>query len=197
MIASLNYDSKDPKYILLGKILNFTKSKRSLNALSRAGIKNRLEFVKSMKIIFTSMFFSCTIFHVVNELNRSSKLRKFAEISEVPNENQVYEYLSRYDPETYCKIVNSILRKFFKPHKRRKDVYITDATPVECDINILRKYITQKHLKKLRLKFGYSNSKGYFIGYKVTVVLEKTTRTPVSILIHPGAPNDSKILTKF
>ena len=39
MIASLNYDSKDPKYILLGKILNFTKSKRSLNALSRAGIK--------------------------------------------------------------------------------------------------------------------------------------------------------------
>ena len=25
------------------------------------------------------------------------------------------------------------------------------------------------------------------------MVLEKTTRTPVSILIHPGAPNDSKI----
>ena len=48
-------------------------------------------------------------------------------------------------------------------------------------------------MKKLRLKFGYSNSKGYFVGYKVTMVLEKTTRTPVSILIHPGAPNDSKI----
>ena len=85
------------------------------------------------------------------------------------------------------------LRKFFKPRKTRKNVYITDATPVECDINILRKYITSEHLKKLRLKFGYSNSKGYFIGYKVTVVLEKTTRTPVSILIHPGAPNDSRI----
>ena len=53
-------------------------------------------------------------------------------------------------------------------------------------INILRKYISPKHLKKLRLKFGYSNSKGYFVGYKVTMVLEKTTRTPVSILIHPG-----------
>ena len=48
-------------------------------------------------------------------------------------------------------------------------------------------------IKKLRLKFGYSNSKGYFVGYKVTMVLEKKTCTPVSILIHPGAPNDSKI----
>ena len=48
-------------------------------------------------------------------------------------------------------------------------------------------------MKKLRLKFGYSNSKGYFVGYKVTMVLEKKTRTPVSILIHPGAPSDSKI----
>ena len=48
-------------------------------------------------------------------------------------------------------------------------------------------------MKKLSLKFGYSNYKGYFIGYKVTVVLEKTTITSVSILIHPGAPNDSRI----
>ena len=138
-------------------------------------------------------FFNYRISDVVNELNRSFKLRKFSGIFDVPSESQVYEYLSRYDPDNYCNITNSILRKFFKPRKTRKDVYITDATPVECDINILRKYISQDHLKKLRLKFGYSNSKGYFVGYKVTVVLEKNTRTPISILIHPGSPNDSKI----
>ena len=189
----LNYDKHDPKFILLGKVFKFIENEKIKDIYNHYGITKRSTFVIYLKIFFMHIFFSYRISDVVNELNRSSKLRKFAGISEVPNENQVYEYLSRYDPETYCKIVNSILRKFFKPHKRRKDVYITDATPVECDINILRKYITQKHLKKLRLKFGYSNSKGYFIGYKVTVVLEKTTRTPVSILIHPGAPNDSKI----
>ena len=37
---------------------------------------------------------------------------------------------------------------------------------IECNINILRKYITAEHLKnKLRLKFGYSNSKGLL--YKI------------------------------
>ena len=42
------------------------------------------------------IFFNYRISDVVSELNRSFKLRKFAGISEVPNENQVYEYLSRY-----------------------------------------------------------------------------------------------------
>ena len=188
-----NYDKHDPKFILLGKVIKFIENEKVKDIYNRNGIKNRAKFVIYLKIFFIHIFFNYRISDVVSELNRSSKLRKFAGISEVPDESQVYEYLSRYNPEIYCNIVNSILKKFFKPRKRRKDVYITDATPVECDINILRKYISPEHLKKLRLKFGYSNSKGYFVGYKVTMVLEKNTRTPVSILIHPGAPNDSKI----
>ena len=119
------------------------------------------------------IFFNYKIYNIVSELNRSFKLRKFAGISEVPDESQVYEYLSRYDPETHCKIVNPILRKFFKPYKRRKDTYITDATPVEYDINILRKYIPSENLKKLRLKIRNSNSKDYYVGYKVIMVLKK------------------------
>ena len=150
MIASLNYDSKDPKYILLGKILNFTKSKRSLNALSRAGIKNRLEFVKSMKIIFTSMFFSCTISHVVNELNRSGKLRKFMGFKdEIPTIDQVYEILSRYSAEEYCKYANTILNIFNKKNKNSYNTYIVDATPSACDFNIDKKFIKNEHLDKL------------------------------------------------
>ena len=193
MQPGLNYDKHDPKFILLGKVFKFIENENIKDIYNRYGITNRKQFVICLKIFFIHVFFNYRISDVVSELNRSFKLRKFAGILEVPNESQVYEYLSRYDPENYCNIVNSILKKFFKPHKTRKDIYITDATPVECDINILRKYITPEHLKKLRLKFGYSNSNGYFIGYKVTVVLEKTTKTPVSILIHPGAPNDSKI----
>ena len=45
----------------------------------------------------------------------------------------------------------------------------------------------------MKLKWGYSTTKGHFIGFKVTVVLDEKTLCPVSILIHPGAPHDSKI----
>ena len=91
------------------------------------------------------------------------------------------------------KKVNSYLKRYFKPHKKIKDEYIVDATPVACDINIVKKYISDDHLKKLGLKWSYSTTKKSFIGFKVTVVLEKNSLTPVSILIHPGAPHDSRI----
>ena len=54
------------------------------------------------------IFFNYNIYDVVNELNRVSKLRKFAGIIGVPSEFQVYEYFSRYGSDTYCNIVNSI-----------------------------------------------------------------------------------------
>jgi hypothetical protein len=45
-------------------------------------------------------------------------LRKFFEISEVPNALQISEFLSRFESDTYVKIVNSILMNT-KPLKRR------------------------------------------------------------------------------
>ena len=152
MQLGLNYDKHDPRFILLGKVFKFIENKKVKDIYNRNGIKNRAKFVIYLKIFFMHPFFNYRIFYVVSELNRSSKLRKFAGISEVPEESKVYEYLNRYAPETYCNIVNAILRKFFKPRNRIKDIYITDATPVECDINILRKYLSPEHLKKLRLK---------------------------------------------
>ena len=59
---------------------------------------------------------------------------------------------------------------------------------LNTDINVIKQFITQEHLKKLGLKWGYSTTKKHFIGFKVTVVLERTTLTPVSIFIHPGVP---------
>jgi hypothetical protein len=52
-------------------------------------------------------------------------------------------------------------------------------------------------LEKLKLKWGYSTTKGHFIGFKVTVVLDEKTLCPVSILIHSGAPHDSKIFDEI
>ena len=40
---------------------------------------------------------------------------------------------------------------------------------------------------------GYSTTKGYYVGFKVTLVLEKDSLCPISVIIHSGAKNDSKI----
>ena len=193
ILPGLNYDKDDLRFILLGKVFKFIENEKLMDEYNRCGIHNRSLFLICLKIFFMHVFFSYPISGVVDELNRQSALRNFTGISEVPSETQVYEYFSRYGPKTYCEIANAILRKLYRPRKSRKSTYITDATPVKCDINIIKKYITPEHLKKLKLKWGYSTTNGHYIGYKVTVVLEKTTKTPVSILIHPGSPNDTKI----
>ena len=120
MLPSLNYESTDPKYMLLGKIFDFLDSKKFLNCLSSAGIKNREMIIFCIKILFMAMFFDYTVSGVVNELNKSSKLRRFMGIdNDLPTVEQVYEFLSRSSAEQYCKYVNSILNMFNKKNKRK------------------------------------------------------------------------------
>ena len=57
----------------------------------------------------------------------------------------------------------------------------------------MRKHYSKKYLSKINLKWSYSSSKGHYIGYKVTIVLEKNSLTPVLILIHNEVPHDTKI----
>ena len=198
MLPSLNYDITDPKYMLLGKIFDFLDSKKSLNCLSRAGIKNRKMTVFCIKILFMAMFFDYTVSGVVNELNRSNKLRKFiGTIDDLPAVEQVYEFLSRSSAEQYCKYVNSILNMFNKKTRGKYNKFIVDATPSACDFNLDKKFITPEHLEKLKLKWSYSTTKGSYIGFKVTMVLNKKTMAPVSILIHSGAPHDSRIFDEI
>lgn len=65
---------------------------------------------------------------------------------------------------------------------------------LNTDINVIKQFITQERLKKLGLKWGYSTTKKHFIGFKVTVVLERTTLTPVSIIYTIlESPNDARI----
>ena len=60
-MPSLNYDPKDPKFILLGKIFDFTDSKKSLNCLSRAGVKNRVKVMFCIKTLLMAMYFDYTV----------------------------------------------------------------------------------------------------------------------------------------
>ena len=193
----LNYSKEDPNYILLEKIFKIIGSRNSKTIIASKGVKNTNMMILSVKIIFTAIFFNTTIEFVVSELKRDKKLQKFFQINEVPNALQISEFISRFKPDTYVKITNSILMQT-KPIKRRgKLTFIVDATPVDLDYNTKRKHRSKKHLKKQNLKWSYASSYGFYIGFKATIVIEYESAMPVAILIHSGAPHDTKIFNEI
>jgi hypothetical protein len=102
----------------LGKIFKIIGSRKAKTIMASKDVKNVNMMILSVKINFTAIFFNTTMEFVVNELKRDNQLRKFFEISEVPNALQISEFLSRFESDTYVKIVNSILMNT-KPLKRR------------------------------------------------------------------------------
>ncbi len=132
----LNYSKEDPNYILLEKIFKIIGSRKSRTIITSKGIKNVNMMILSIKIIFTAMLFDIDVEFVVKELKRDKKLRKFFEISDVPEAVQISEFLSRFPPDKYVKIVNNILMTIKPLKKRGKRTFIVDATPVDLDYNI-------------------------------------------------------------
>jgi hypothetical protein len=180
--------------MLLGKIIGSRKSKTIMGS---KGVTNVNMMILSIKIIFTAIFFNTTVEFVVQELKRDEKLRKFFEMSDVPDALQISEFLSRFNFDTYIKIVNSILINT-KPLKRRgKLTFIVDATPVDLEYNVTRKHRSKKYLEKQDLKWSYSSSYGFYIGFKATIIIEQKLAMPVVIIIHSGAPHDSKIFNEI
>jgi hypothetical protein len=126
----LNYDKEDPNYILLKKIFKIIDSRKSKTIIASKRVKNVNMMMISIKIIFTSIFFNTTLEFVIRDLKRDKKLRKFFEISdEVPDADQVSEFLSRFKANTYIKIANSILMQTKPLKRRRKLTFIADTTP--------------------------------------------------------------------
>jgi hypothetical protein len=176
------------------KLLILKKLKKSLGLL---GLKTLKCLFCVLKSCFTGMFFGLDINFIVNDLKNLEKLRKFFKIEEVPESSYIYNFFSRLKEEQILKISNRIL-KTVKIVKRRKQMtYVVDATAVDLDFNTERKKKTKKYLKTLNLKWSYSKSKGYYIGFKATVVVEYSSAMPVAILIHSGAPHDSKLFDKI
>jgi hypothetical protein len=130
----LNYSKEDPNYILLKKIFKIIGSRKSKTIIASKGIKNINMMILSIKIILTAILFNTTVEFVAKELKRDKKLKKFFKIlDDVPDAIQVSEFLSRFNSDTYVKIVNRILMQI-KPLKRRgKLTFIVDATPIDLD----------------------------------------------------------------
>lgn len=97
----------------------------------------------------------------------------------------------------YTNSVNSILKHFGNYKRRGKKTFIVDATPIDLDFNFNRRRQSKEKLAKMNLKWSYSSSKGHYIGFKATFVLDYDSLTPVAILLHSGAPNDSKLFEEI
>jgi hypothetical protein len=76
-------------------------------------------------------------------------------------------------------------------------VILVDSTDISLDLNWLRKKIKKADLEEKEFKWGYSSSKGYYIGYKLTLAIEYPSLRPVAFLLHQGSPNDAKIYEKI
>ena len=67
-----------------------------------------------------------------------------------------------------------------------------DCTDVSVDINWFRKPVRQRDLEGKDYKWGYS-SKGMFVGFKLTLVLEHPSLKPLLFLLHPANRHEAKI----
>ena len=193
----LNLDIKDPNYTLLKKIFKIIDSRKSLEILASYGFKNLNKQIFAFKIIFISMFFGLDISFILNELESKKELQDYFKISEILTADQVYKIFSQQNPENLLKALNRILNHQNRVKRRGKKTFIVDATPVDLDFNFNRNKKTKEHLKTLNLKWSYSSSKGFYIGFKATVIIDYDSMNPVSILIHSGAPNDAKLFDEI
>ena len=193
----LNLDIKDPNYTLLKEIFKIMDSRETSEILAPFGFKNLDKLVFTFKIIFISMFFGLDIPFILSELESKEKLRKYFKISKVWSADQVYKTLSLQDPEKLMKALNRILNSRNRVKRRGKKIFVVDATPVDLDFNFNRNKKTKEYLKTLNLKWSYSSSKGFYIGFKATVVIDFDSMNPVCILIHSGAPGDAKLFDEI
>lgn len=193
----LNLDKKDPNYTLLKDIFKIMDSRESKKILASYGFKNINKTIFTFKIIFISMFFGFDVTFIINELQSKKRLCKYFNISEVLTADQVYKNFSEMDSEKLIKSLNRILNSRNMVKRRGKKTFIVDATPVDLDINFHRNKKTKEHLEKLNLKWSFSSSKGFYIGFKATVVIDYDSMNPVCILIHSGAPNDAKLFEEI
>ena len=193
----LNLDIKDPNYILLKEIFKIMDSRETLEILSSFGFKNLNKQIFTFKIIFISMFFGLDTKFILNELENKKRLRKYFNIFEVLSADQVYQIFSKQDSEKLMKALNRILNSRNVVKRRGRKTFIVDATPIDLDFNFKRNKKTKKQLKSMNLKWSYSSSKGFYIGYQATVVIDYDNIKPFAILIHFVAPHDSKLFDEI
>jgi len=156
MNTPLITDEKDPKWVLLGKILGIVSSRRIKQEMAKQGISPVNLAGTMFKIVLIAIFFSVDISYVISELLKREELRRFAKL--VPEAKDIYRFLARFDEKQFIGIVLGVLGSICVKRGRNR-VLIVDSNDVSLDLNWFRKKITKADLEGKELKWGYSSSK--------------------------------------
>ena len=193
MKSPLIYDQRDSKWKLLGDILKIFGSRRVKQEIAKQGIKPAAKAGVMFRVMMIALFFSLEVSYVLRELKEREQLRKFAGIDDVPSESQLYEFLSRFSEEQIMNCVLGILNSLTSHRKRGKAAILVDSTDIQLDLNWNKKKITKKSLEDLPYNWCYSKSKGFYIGFKLTVAVDYRTLRPLAFLLHQDCAHDSKL----
>ena len=197
MKHEFKFDENDENYKLLNEIFNIIASRDSKKIMARNGFKNIDEVIIIIKTIFLSIYFETDISFAVEQLESYSELREGLNIPYVLSSEIIYNRLSRLNPVALENTVNGILNNLRNDYNRGVRSFIVDATPGDLNINFGSKKISKESLEDKDFKWGWGTAIGFYIGYKVTVVLDYKTKMPVYFMVESGSPNDTKMVGKI
>jgi hypothetical protein len=193
MKSSLYYDENDSKWLLLNEVNKVFDFRKTRQEFAKNGIKSINRGCDIFKIAMTALFFNLTISYVVSELNRNKKLQKQLNIDTIYTADQIYEFFSRFSDRQILEFIIKVLNSLNCKNTRGTRHIIVDGTDIQIDLNWLGRKISKKRLEKKPYKWGFSSSKGFYIGYKLSLAIDCRTMQPVAMLLHEGTPNDAKI----
>ena len=191
-------DPNDPKWLLLEQIMNMTKSRQVKQAMARQGILPLEKAGSILRILFISMYFSQDITFVLKELGKRDELRNFAPVTTLPSASIIYQFISKFDEKQFVLMISDILNSLCKqPTRRKKRKIIVDGLAIPLDLNMFRKKFRKIDLLTKDYRWGFSNTKGYYLGFKLTLILEYPTLLPLCVLLHTGSPHDSSLFEEI
>ncbi len=192
MEPPLIVDKNDPKWKLLSQVLKIFDSRRVKQVMVRSGLTPVDRAGVYTRIVLTAMYFSVDISYMVRELKEREKLRRFAGIAKVPKAGTIYRFLSRFTAEQFVEMALKVLNSVCEKRGRDKTL-IADCTDIALDLNWFRRKIKKADLEDREFKWGYSPSKGYYLGMKLVLAISYPMLKPLGFLIYEGSPGDAKI----
>jgi hypothetical protein len=191
-------DLKDPKWLLLDRVMAITNSRLVKQSMARHGVIPVEKAGTIIRILFISMFFSLDITFLLSELRKRKKLRQIARVSEVPSAQSIYQFVSKFEESQFIHLISGVLNSMCRQSSLRKyRKLIVDGSAITLDLNIFRRKFRKKDLLDRDFRWGFSNTRGYYLGFKLTLVLEYPKLLPLCVLLHSGSPHDSSLFEEI
>jgi len=197
MKSPLIIDPEDKKWLLLERVLSVTTSRRAKQEMAKAGLTPVANTGSILRLMLMALFFSVDITYMVDELRNRAELRRFANIVHIPSADTVYRFISSINEDQFVGLINALLRtECMNPRWHKNRTYLIDSTAITLDLNIFKKRYTRSDLVEKDYAWGYSTTNGYYLGYKLTLVVEYPTLIPVAFFLHRGSPGDARLLAE-